>query len=74
MCVLFIVLFGVSLSLHGFVLLHLPNTKKGVSKSPVCCSNTGPKKIKERKTMKTKTKQLEQEQNQKNGHHMEGFQ
>ena len=24
--------------------------------------------------MKTKTKQLKQEQNQRNGHHMEGFQ
>ena len=24
--------------------------------------------------MKTKTKQTEQEQNQRNGHHMEGFQ
>ena len=37
-------------------------------------STNEPKKIKERKTMKTKTKQTEQEQNQRNGHHMEGFQ
>ena len=31
--------------------------------------------LKKRKTTKTKlSKQLEQEQNQRNGHHMEGFQ
>ena len=29
---------------------------------------------KKRKTMKTKISKLEQEQNQRNGHHMEGFQ
>ena len=38
-------------------------------------STNEPKKLKEEKQWKQKlSKQLEQEQNQRNGHHMEGFQ
>ena len=33
-----------------------------------------PKKIKEKQRKQKLSKQLEQEQNQRNGHHMEGFQ
>ena len=37
-------------------------------------STNEPKKIKEKQQKQKLSKQLEQEQNQRNGHHMEGFQ
>ena len=37
-------------------------------------STNAPKKIKEKQQKQKLSKQLEQEQNPRNGHHMEGFQ